>query len=452
VTITDELSRHAADRGDAPFLLTASRTWSYAEAARAVDGLGDALEARSISRCSFYLPDSAELVLLLIACAARGIDACVFSRAATLADVGALLRRFAFTVLVTDEPAAGADGVTTIPLATLDAGRPATPKAARDEARLLVLTTGTTGDPKGAVYRWSDLCAQVAPRRALVDTRWLLAYHLNHFAGLQMLVHVVMNAAALAIPPTADIGDALAAIDRCGVQYVSATPTFWRLLLAHLGSARRAPALKQITLGGEAASPDLLAALAGRFPGARLSQVFATTEAGSCLSVPDGELGFPSALLDRPADAAVQLAIADGQLFVRSRHGMRGYYGEPEVPDAAWRPTGDLVETRGSRVVIVGRVTEVINVGGVKVHPLPIEARVLAVPGVRFARVRAVSNPVTGQIVGVEIVAEPGADRDALEARVRAACADLARASQPRDIRFVESLETANRKIVRRPA
>ena len=48
---------------------------------------------------------------------------------------------------------------------------------------------------------------------------------------------------------------------------------------------------------------------------------------------------------------------------------MLGYYGEEPVDADAWRPTGDLVEIVGDRIEFRGRVSEIINVGGVKVHP-----------------------------------------------------------------------------------
>jgi acyl-coenzyme A synthetase/AMP-(fatty) acid ligase len=129
---------------------------------------------------------------------------------------------------------------------------------------------------------------------------------------------------------------------------------------------------------------------------------------------------------------------------------MLGYYGEPPVDADGWRATGDLVEVEGDRILFRGRSSEIINVGGVKVHPLPIEERVSAVPGVDMARVYGRPNPMTGAIVALEVVAAPGADRDEVDAAIRAACADLPAAARPRNIRFVDSVTTAGSKIVRR--
>ena len=112
--------------------------------------------------------------------------------------------------------------------------------------------------------------------------------------------------------------------------------------------------------------------------------------------------------------------------------------------------SGDLVEIVGDRIMFRGRKSEIINVGGVKVHPLPIEERIGAVPGVNVARVYGRPNPMTGAIVAVEIVAAPDADQDEIAAGIRAACQDLPPASRPRSIKFVDTVSTAGDKIVRR--
>jgi acyl-coenzyme A synthetase/AMP-(fatty) acid ligase len=128
---------------------------------------------------------------------------------------------------------------------------------------------------------------------------------------------------------------------------------------------------------------------------------------------------------------------------------MVGYHQGTD-DDSDWRPTGDLVEVRDGRIHFVGRKTEIINVGGAKVHPLPVEELVCSVDGVELAAVYGRPNAVTGQIVAVDVVAAPGADTDALAARIREACQALPAAGRPRRIRFVEELEIKGNKLMRR--
>ena len=135
--------------------------------------------------------------------------------------------------------------------------------------------------------------------------------------------------------------------------------------------------------------------------------------------------------------------------------GMLGYAegsaaGTESYDDARWRPTGDLVEVLDGRVLFRGRSSEVINVGGVKVHPLPVEDRIVAVDGVAHARVFGRANRLTGAIVAAEIVLADGHDEDVVRAGVREAMADLPRAWHPRSITFVETIETQGNKTIRR--
>jgi acyl-CoA synthetase (AMP-forming)/AMP-acid ligase II len=231
---------------------------------------------------------------------------------------------------------------------------------------------------------------------------------------------------------------------------VSATPTYWRFLLAEIAGSPP-PELVQITLSGEAVSATLLEQLRAAFPTAHVTQVYGASEFGSNTTVSDGRNGLATTVLERSDDADVAFRIVDGELWVRSRIGMLGYYGEaaPENPDG-WRPTGDLADVVDGRIQFRGRASEVINVGGVKVHPLSVEERVTAVPGVRMARVYGRPNPLSGAIVAVDVIAEPGVDPDMLKDAIRIGCGELVPAARPRSIKIVDSLTTAGHKIIRR--
>jgi len=445
--------RSAAESAPAfPFLITHGAERTYAQVLTDSARLASVLGERRLDRFACKLGDAVALVTLWIASAWVGAEPCVLAVDAAASEIEDLTARLGFRSIVTEEPDT-AGHVPQIAAAELFARAAAceasglTPAAAPS---VLILTTGTTGRPKGVRYLWSDLNAQVH-RSAEPPARWLLAYNLNHFAGVQMFLHVLVNRSSLVLPSSPKPSEALAAIEEHGLTHVSATPTFWRVLLAQLSAerAKRIP-LKQITLGAEPVPTELLDQLHSRFPGARISQVFAATEVGSCVAVKDGLPGLPASILDRDESADVQFRIVEGELLIKSRHGMVGYADDDRVATPEWRSTGDLVERRGERLYFIGRKTETINVGGVKVHPLPIEERIGAVPGVDVARVYGRPNPMTGAIVAVEIVAAPDADQDAIAAAVRAACADLPAASRPRSIKFVDTVSTAGDKIVRR--
>jgi acyl-CoA synthetase (AMP-forming)/AMP-acid ligase II len=434
-----------------PAIVTDDGTVTYRELAARAAAVAAALAQREITRFAVLDHDAATVAALLAGAALAGAEACQYPPIDDLTELAALIERFDHVIVVTRRAELPAGAQPIHPDALL-AAEPSTTEPPETRP-LLVLTTGTTGTPRGVRHDWNRLLRSTRRIGPAPEQRWLLAYGLHQFAGLQMLLHVFAAGATLVAPAPRRPREGLAAMRTHAVDHASATPTYWRFLLAELrADGGPVPQLEQITLGGEAIPAPVLAELTRTFPTAKISQVYAASEFGSSGSVRDGRSGLSLDILDRGDDADVAMKIIDGELWVRSRIGMLGYYGEPPVEPDDWRPTGDLVDIVGDRIVFRGRTSEVINVGGVKVHPLPIEERVGAVPGVDIARVHGRPNPMTGAIVAVEIVATPDADHDAIRDGIRAACADLPAASRPRSIKFVDSVSTAGDKIVRRNA
>jgi acyl-coenzyme A synthetase/AMP-(fatty) acid ligase len=434
------LSGAAAEVPRQSVVLTPETALSYADCLARAERVATGLSARSIDRFAARVDDVADLVALLCASSLCGSEACVYPAALRAAEVDELAAQFEHHAVITDDVVEE--------LAAVDAP-PAAPAAAEP---VLILTTGTTGSLKGVRHDWRRMVAAVRHRDARPGARWLLAYNLNQFAGIQILLHVLASRATLVSGSTRDPRDAIAAMRDLGVTHVSATPTFWRLVLARLDpDAARALPIEQVTLGGEAVPSPLLEGLKERFPRARISQIYGATEFGTGVSVRDGRPGLPLSVLERPDDADVRFRIVDGELYVRSRVGMRGYHGADDE-GGGWRPTGDLVEVRGDRIHFVGRASEIINVGGVKVHPLPVEHVVTRVPGVEAARAYGRANPVAGQIVALDVVARDDVDTDELAGAIRAACEELPPAARPRRIRFVDELEVRQNKLARNPA
>ncbi len=158
--------------------------------------------------------------------------------------------------------------------------------------------------------------------------------------------------------------------------------------------------LQQITLGGEAIDQQILDALHGIFPTARMIHIYATTELGRCFSVSDGRAGFPAQLLEQPTAEGVELKVEDNQLFVRPAHAMEAYDRALPAADrfdpSGWFATGDLVRIEGDRVYFAGRRGDMINVGGNKVQPLEIENRLRGLPQIADVRVLAAPRPWPG--------------------------------------------------------
>lgn len=310
-------------------------------------------------------------------------------------------------------------------------------------SRICLMTSGTTGRPKLASYAQEDFLARFAWQpslSALSGSRWLLTYQPTTFAGLQVLLTAVYAMGVLVVPDQRTPMGFLDAAQRHAVTHISGTPTFWRSLLMVMppGALRD---LQQSTLGGEAIDQATLDRIRGAFPQARITHIYASTEAGVVFAVNDGQAGFPAKWLTEGVQGS-QLRICDGLLQVRSPRRMTGYLGEgvgtPFAEDS-WLRTADRVAVEGERVRFLGRLDSVINVGGAKVDPFAVEAFLLGLEGVTEARVVGLPNQLTGFIVAADVVLAAGVDRDAARQRIQAECYQrLPRTHVPRVLRIVD--------------
>jgi acyl-CoA synthetase (AMP-forming)/AMP-acid ligase II len=327
----------------------------------------------------------------------------------------------------------------------------AVPAPPPTRGEIVIFTSGTTGLPKPSLHTWKTLANRVHVRPDLEGACWLTCYDLSTFAGLQVLLHVLSNGGTLVLGATGP-SEAVRAAREAGVTHMSGTPSFLRRLLSCASRADLcALRVRQVTLGGEAPDQTLLDAVKRQFPGARITQLYASTEMGVCFSVHDGRAGFPSSYLDNQTVGA-RLLIVRGELHIGSTGAMRGYL-EPSGlrPPEELFPTGDLVELRGDRVVFRGRREGRINVGGSKALPEEIEAAVREVPGVRDVRVSGTTNSLVGQIVRAEVALEVGVDAAEARRRILAHCRERLRPHMvPRLVEFVDDVgRTGSGKLLR---
>lgn len=435
-----------------PFLLSSTEELTYGQVFQRCRSLSAYFLELKGAIFACYMADSIQLVIIMLAAGMSGKKLLVLNRDFTDQQLPGLLKRYDVDVLIADVmpsvkmPCAVLDpGILNVKTST---GIVDTP----DTGEIYILTSGTAGQPKCARYSWSDLFAQVGDRPAAETERWLLAYRLNHFAGLQMLIHVLCNGSSLVLLESSNVAEALRAISSFSVTHVSSTPTFWRYALATLSAFGHGLHLEQITLGSEPVSAALLDQLSKVFPDTRIVHIYASTEAGSCVSVSDMRAGLPAKILHRDAGSAVQFRVIENELYVRSAHGMIGYAGVGDIADRdgeGWLATGDMVSIEDDRIMFTGRRSETINVGGVKVHPLEVENIITALPGVKIARVYGKANPVAGQIVAVDLIIMEGYSEQEVEDSVHESCLVTSRHARPRNINFVEEIETSNYKLKR---
>jgi acyl-CoA synthetase (AMP-forming)/AMP-acid ligase II len=114
-----------------------------------------------------------------------------------------------------------------------------------------------------------------------------------------------------------------------------------------------------------------------------------------------------------------------GRLWIRAKSAMLGYLNAPSPFDAdGFFDTGDLVEVDGDWVRFLGRTSDVINVGGNKVHPAEVESVLLQMENVADVVVRGEAHTLMGQVVSATVrLAQPEAPQE-FKVRMRQFCAE----------------------------
>jgi long-chain acyl-CoA synthetase len=185
-------------------------------------------------------------------------------------------------------------------------------------------------------------------------------------------------------------------------------------------------------------------------PGVKLQQTYGLSELGILRSQSRG----PDSLWVRIGGEGYELRVVDGLLEIRAAAAILGYLNAPSPITAdGWFRTGDAVEVDGEWIKILGRRSEIINVGGEKVYPAEVEGVLLEMSGVAEVAVYAERNAITGQLVAARVRlqhAEPAAE---FRRRLVTHCRDrLARYKIPQKVTVVDGpLHSERFKVMRTP-
>src|SRR5260221_9709387 len=132
------------------------------------------------------------------------------------------------------------------------------------------------------------------------------------------------------------------------------------------------------------------------FPKVRLLQTYGLSEVGILRSTSRSS----DSLWVKVGGDGFQTRVVDGMLEIKARYAMLGYLNaaSPFTADG-WFKTGDAVEVDGEYFRILGRKSELINVGGEKVYPVEVESVLQAMEGVENVAGKGESHPIAGESV-----------------------------------------------------
>jgi o-succinylbenzoate---CoA ligase len=331
------------------------------------------------------------------------------------ARVTALLEAFAPAAVETPDgtrrwPPAGGAGAASVPA----------------EVAVVIATSGSTGEPKGAQLAASALLhsarASLDRIGARAGERWLCPLPTSHVAGLGILVRSLVSGTTPVVTERLPDDPRPAA---AGCTHTSLVPTQLRRLLA---AGADLTGFGTILLGGALVPAGLLAA--ARAAGAQVVTTYGMSETcGGCVYD-----GVPLAGVSVRTGTGGRIEITGPVLF-------SGYRLRPDLTGQAmtdgWLVTSDVGTVDAGRLSVHGRADEMISTGGEKVAPGQVAAVLELCPGVREAVVIGEPDPEWGERVTAVVVPDDPAHPPALQELRAAVVQQLPHYAAPRALVLV---------------
>jgi long-chain acyl-CoA synthetase len=411
--VMDQFAEHTPDQ---LALVEDTAAWSYRELQRAVGRIASALQALGVrpgDRLMIVSENCIALGGLLLAASRIDAWAIVVNPRLSPRELDQIrdhsgARRVFFTTAVSKEAASHAAryeatignlgplsdiGIGTINVATRP--EPVEASSARQVA-VLIYTSGTTGTPKGVMLTHENLLVSAKTtawfRRMDATDKVYVVLPISHIVGISLLIMTLMSGGTVRLASKYDPVALAKAMSEEGITILNGVPaTYQRLLeyktVAGISRLDRG-ALRLIAVAGAPLDLALKSRVEQEF-GLPLSNGYGITECSPGISgvrfdAPRGDQAVGTLLPGvearvRTIDGIPVARGEVGELHVRGRNVMRGYYRAPDLTARAidsegWFNTGDLARFDGDCLHIVGRTKEMIIRSGFNVYPAEIEA------------------------------------------------------------------------------
>jgi long-chain acyl-CoA synthetase len=322
----------------------------------------------------------------------------------------------------------------------LAAHEPATDVADRepDDTVVLLYTSGTTGQPKGAELTHANLAGNARTTAETLlenstDDVIMGCLPLFHVFGLTCgLNTAVLRGSTLTLIPRFDGAKALSVIERDKVTIFEGVPTMFSAML-HSPDAEKADvsSLRLCVSGGSAMPVEVMRSFEEKF-GCIILEGYGLSETSPVASFNHPHAERKPGSIGTPI-AGVEMRLVDddgkdvpagevGEIAIRGENVMTGYWQRPEetakaIPDG-WFRTGDLARQDEDRYFfIVDRKKEMIIRGGYNVYPREIEEALYEHPAVAEAACIGIAHPELGEEVAAAVALKPGASAEVDELR-----------------------------------
>jgi long-chain acyl-CoA synthetase len=380
-----------------------------------------AADVRPGQLVAVQLPNSAEFVALILAILKQRAIAVLIDRDASDAEVARIRSHFG--------------------------ERPALPP----ETRVIKLTSGSSGKPKGILTTEENLladCQQICSTMGIAaDDVNFGAIPLSHSYGFSNLVTPLIVQGTPIVISNDYLPQTI--VDACNRYRCTLLPGI-PMMFDHLASSelRGFTTVRTFISAGAPLPPATSRKFRERFA-SPIHSFYGCSECGGITYDRAGagaERGSVGSAMH-----GVTISLRDSRLVVRSRSVALGYWQESSfAPFASGEfTTDDLAEVRSDEVVLIGRASELINAAGKKINPREIEHVIMQIDGVRQVKVYGEPAGARGEVVAAAIVASEDVTRE----QVRAFCRErLSLHKVPRIVKLIERIPVDERGKIRRSA
>ncbi|WP_248518284.1 class I adenylate-forming enzyme family protein [Salinarchaeum laminariae] len=375
----------------------------------------------------------------------------------------------------------GADATAEVPLRLAEQASSSfeAPTPDADDTRLLLFTSGTTGEPKAVELTAGNLRSSAIASAFRLgtdpDDRWFVPLSIYHMGGFAPVYRSILYGTTAVLQREFDAERTLTAIETQNVTCLSVVPTMLTRLLDTDGAPRALSDLRFVLTGGAATPPDLVDRCAPL--DVPLCPTYGLTETASQVATAlpaearehEGTVGRPllpttvRIVEERPdpdaeTDYEILPAGESGEIVVDGPTVSPGYYGNDAATTASRSPlgyhTGDLGRhDDNGRLWVLGRADDAISTGGELVHPADVVETLESHPAIDAAAVVGLEDPEWGERVAAVLV--PTDDDLGIGALRSHSTVELADYKRPKTIAFVSELPrtasgTVDREAVRK--
>jgi long-chain acyl-CoA synthetase len=347
--------------------------------------------------------------------------------------------------------------------------------AAETDPAVILYTSGTTGQAKGAELSHSNLilnaltCNRLFGSQPGTDTHLLVLPLFHSFGSTVNMNAGFSSAATLVLLPRFEPAAAVKLLERESVTFFAGVPTmYWGLLNAltdDVDVAKIASTMRRAVSGGSSLPLEIIKEVKSRL-GWTILEGYGLSETSpvATFSAPDheprpGSIGVPIwgvevKLIDESWHT-IEASDEIGEIAIRGHCIMNGYYNRPEataeVINNGWFRTGDLGKRdKDGWYYIVDRAKDMIIRGGFNVYPREIEEVLMTHEAVSLAAVIGVPHPTHGEEVKAYVIRKEGATVTE-EELIAWGKEQMAGYKYPRLVTFVDALPmTATGKLLKR--